>query len=247
MTASSLIDTHCHISEYPDPVSVIRAAETTNISIVAVTEDPDGYRRLRTRLGRRSNVEVALGLHPLRAASFTPNHLARFFRLVPECRWIGEVGLDFSQVGLSTKRQQLSVFDVVLTAAQPGRHPLTVHSRGAEKEVIGRLVDAKLPAILHWYTGPLGPINDALAAGLYFSINAAMTRSKKFRSLMSVIPCDRILLETDGPYAKSGGQPTRPHKLGEVTNSLATIWNVTPDAATAMILKNQNSLLELVR
>ena len=243
MTGAGLLDTHCHVSAYADPVSVIRAADATSTSIVAVTESPEEYRRLRTRLGPRGNVDVALGLHPLLAASFTPNHLARFFRLVPETTWIGEVGLDFSRVGIATKRQQARIFDVVLTEAQPGRHPLTVHSRGAENEVIQLLTDAQLPAILHWYTGPTGAIDQALAAGLYFSFNVAMTRSKKFAALLRAIPPERTLLETDGPYARSGNGPAHPHELPGVVTALAGGWGRSIDDAAALICENQKQFL----
>lgn len=243
MIDAALVDTHCHVSKYSDPVGVIRAAEVAGISIVAVTEDPDEYRRLKTRLGQRNNVEVALGLHPLRAASFTPNHLARFFRLVPQTRWIGEVGLDFSRVGIATKRQQLRVFDVILSEAQPGQHPLSVHSRGAEREVIRLLGEANLPAVLHWYTGPIGAIDEALAAGLYFSFNAAMTRSKTFASLARAIPIERVLLETDGPYAKSAGRPVQPHELPEVARDIAHAWGQDPASAMSTIVENQRRLL----
>ncbi len=243
MNSSLLIDTHCHLGVYPDPVAVLRDAQSTHTQIVAVTEDPDEYRRLRTRLGSRPDIDVALGLHPLRAASFTPNDLARFFRFVPQCKWIGEVGLDFSRVGVSTRKQQLRVFDMVLTEAQPGRHPLTVHSRGAEKDVIGRLIDAKLPAVLHWYSGSLGPLDDALAAGLYFSFNTAMTVSKRFPALLRSIPKERILLETDGPYAKTRGRVTHPHELTDVVKAFAHGWGITPEAATEIIVDNQRRFL----
>lgn len=245
MTGVGLLDTHCHVSAYADPVSVIKAAEAALTSIVAVTESPEEYRLLRTRLGCRDNVDVALGLHPLLAASFTPNHLARFFRLVPQATWIGEVGLDFSRAGIATKKQQLRVFDVVLTEAQPGRHPLTVHSRGAEKDVIRLLADARLPAVLHWYSGPTGPIDDALSAGLYFSFNVAMTRSRKFASLLRAIPPERVLLETDGPHARSGNGPAHPHELPEVVTALAGGWGRTVDDATDLVRENQGWFLAL--
>lgn len=245
--AGSLLDTHCHVGRYADPVGVIRAAEAAGTSIVAVTESPDEYRRLRTRLGPRNSVDVALGLHPLRAASFTPHHMARFFRLAPQTTWIGEVGLDFSREGIATKKQQLRVFDVVLTEAQPGRHPLTVHSRGAEAEVVRSLSEAGLPAVLHWYSGPTHLIDRALTAGLYFSFNVAMIRSRKFASLVRAIPVDRVLLETDGPYAKSGGKPAQPHDLNEVVTTLAGGWSVSEQDAFRSILRNQQRFLAATR
>lgn len=242
MNPTHLLDTHCHVSAFTDPVAVIRAAEA-NTSIVAVTESPEEYRRLRTRLGRRDHVQVALGLHPLKAHTFTPSDLARFFRLVPESTWIGEVGLDFSRHGVATKKHQLRVFDAVLTEAQPGQHPLTVHSRGAETDSISFLAQAKLPAVLHWYTGPAAPIDSALDAGLYFSYNIAMVRSKKFTTLLRAIPRDRTLLETDGPYARGAHGPAQPHQIGEVVAALAGGWGVSGAEATAAILENQRNFI----
>ncbi|CAM3796926.1 TatD family hydrolase [Mycolicibacterium frederiksbergense] len=243
VSTERLIDTHCHVSAYIDPVATLREADEAGVAIVAVTEDPEEYRRLRTRLGRREHVEVALGLHPLRAASFGTNELARFFRLVPQAYWIGEVGLDYSRAGAATAKVQQRVFDVVLTEAQPGRHPLTVHSRGAEKDVVRRLADAGLPAILHWYTGPVNLVEEALQAGLYFSINIAMVWSRKFPSLMSAIPRDRILLETDGPYAKDRGRPAQPGRLNELATALGNSWETDLVETTNILRANQTRFL----
>lgn len=243
MSAERLLDTHCHVSAYTDPVAALREADEAGVAIVAVTEDPDEYRRLRTRLGPREYVEVALGLHPLRAASFGPNELARFFRLVPQTNWIGEVGLDYSRAGAATAKAQQRIFDVVLAEAQPRKHPLTVHSRGAEKDVIRRLADAGLPAVLHWYTGPLNLVAEALQAGLYFSINIAMTRSRKFPSLMRAIPRDRILLETDGPYATDRGRPAQPSGLNEVATALGHTWGTDLAEITNILRANQTRFL----
>lgn len=237
-----LLDSHCHLGAYDDPVAVIDAATAANVSLVAVTESPEEFRRLRTRLGRRPTIEVALGLHPLRAASFRPPDIARFFRCMPQTRWIGEVGLDFSQRGIATKKHQLRVFDIVLTEAQPGRHPLTVHSRGAEPDVIKLLSQARLPAVLHWYTGPLKLIDDALAAGLYFSVNPAMIRSKRFESFITHVPADRILLETDGPYAKTSARPAQPTDLISVVDHLANAWKTAPADAAHTLRRNHDRL-----
>lgn len=243
MSPSGLLDTHCHLAAYTDPVAILRKADAAGVSIIAVTEDPDEYRRLRTRLGRRDHVEVALGLHPLRATSFSQNHLARFFRLVPQTNWIGEVGLDYSRDGVATAKAQQRIFDIVLTEAQPGRHPLSVHSRGAEKDVIRLLSDSGLPAILHWYSGPLGLVDDALQAGLYFSVNIAMARSRKFPGLLRAVPRERLLLETDGPYAKDRERPAQPDQLQSVALALAHMWGTDLDESSRILAANQKRFL----
>jgi TatD DNase family protein len=245
-STNHLVDTHCHLADYPDPIAVLNAASAADVAIVAVTEDPDQYRRLKLRLGARPDVEVALGLHPLRAASVRPADLARFLRMVPAAGWIGEVGLDFSPVGVATRKAQLHVFDTVLSEAQPGRHPLTVHSRGAAQEVITRLTDAKVPAVLHWYSGPLGLVDDALAAGLYFSINPAMVRSKRGTTLIATVPPDRILLETDGPYAVTRKRPARPDDLHDVVSVLTRVWQQPADAVANLLSENINSLMNCI-
>lgn len=243
---SRLVDTHCHLADYPDPMGVLNAAAAADVAIVAVTEDPDQYRRLKLRLGVRPAIEVALGLHPLRAASFRPADLARFLRMVPTAGWIGEVGLDFSPVGEGTRKIQHRAFNTVLTEAQPGRHPLTVHSRGAAQEVIAQLADAKLPAVLHWYSGPLRLVDEALAAGLYFSINPAMTRTKKGAALIAALPPDRVLLESDGPYAVTRGRAARPDDLHHVVSTLAAAWTQRADVTAALLQTNLATLTKRI-
>jgi TatD DNase family protein len=238
----TLIDTHCHVDAYADPIAVLDAARTAGIHVIAVTEDPGKYRLLRTRLGRRDGVDIALGLHPLRASTATPNDLARFLRFLPQAPWIGEIGLDFSREGKTTQKQQLKVFDTILANIQLGSRPTTVHSRGAEKETIERLAQAQVNAILHWYTGPLGLADDALAAGMSFSINPAMTRSKKGIALLQKLPKDRVVLETDGPFATVGNRPVYPTDLTATVRYLAHLWAVPTSIAQATINANQSRL-----
>lgn len=237
-----VVDTHCHLADYASPMDVVHQAEAVRTGIVAVTGHPDEYRRLRARLGPRAMVTVALGLHPLRAATFRPIDLARFFRFVPEARWIGEVGLDFSPQGIGTKRQQIRVFETVLSEAQPRRHPLTVHTRGAERETIDRLAQVDARAVLHWYSGPLTHVDDALAAGAYFSINPTMLRSSRSAQLVAAVPRERILLETDGPFARVGRREARPTDLVKTLEQVAHRWSVAPDEARAQLASNYDRL-----
>lgn len=238
-----LIDTHCHVSAYPDPIGVLVGATAAKVSVVIVTEEPGQYRLLRTRIGHRPGVDLALGLHPLRAAELGGNDVARLFRLLPQARWLGEVGLDFSPAGAPTRRAQLRLFDMLLAEPTVCALPMTVHSRGAAKETVKHLLDAKARAILHWYTGPLAVAEEALAAGLYFSINHAMLTSTRGAALIKLLPPDRILLETDGPYTRSGSQPAQPKDLPSIVELLATRWSRTVADARALIVHNQQRYL----
>jgi TatD DNase family protein len=242
MTTPVLTDTHCHVDAYDNPLKVLGDAHTAGVHVIAVTEDPGKYRLLRTRLGRREGVDVALGFHPGRAGDASPHDLARFLRLLPQATWIGEIGLDFSRAGVATRKQQLHVFEAILADPQLRIRPVTVHSRGAERETIDRLAQAHVSAILHWYTGPLAAVDDALAAGLWFSINPAMIRSKKAGPLLQRLPRERVLLETDGPFARSGNRSAVPSDLVGTLDHLARLWEIPTSEARKAIAQNQQRL-----
>jgi TatD DNase family protein len=238
-----LLDTHCHVDAYDDPMAVLDDARRNEIDVVAVTEDPGRFRLLRTRLGRRPGVHLAIGLHPLRAADTATADLARLLRLLPQADWIGEIGLDFSRVGATTRHQQLRVFDALLAEPSVLRHPLTVHSRAAERETIRRLLQVKARAVLHWYTGPLAAAEEAISGGLWFSVNPSMVRSTRGPSLLAMLPPARVLLETDGPFARVGSRPARPSDIPAVLSHLSGIWKQPKAAVRAQIIDNQTRLL----
>lgn len=234
-----LLDTHCHIDAYPNPSAVLTAAAAADVQVVAVTNSPDDYRRMATLLPRTGAARAALGLHPLHAHRLGMAGVLRFSRHAATAAWIGEVGLDFSPAGRDTRDIQLRVFDALLALPQLQDRPVTVHTRGADRVAVQRLADAKTRAVLHWYTGPLGVADDALAAGLFFSVNPAMLRSVKGRTLLARLPRDRVLCETDGPYTSRNGQPSQPADLHTMTVDLAKHWGLDPEHAKRQLLANQ--------
>jgi TatD DNase family protein len=237
---SLYIDTHCHLDLYTDPVKTLDGAPET--VVVVATELPSRYRLQAVRFRGDRRVRVALGLHPLRAATASTLEVNQLVRRLPDTEYVGEVGLDFSVHGKDTKAVQLRIFDRLL--AQPAlRHKVvTVHSRGAEAVVIERLRSVGVAAILHWYTGPLGLIEEALAAGLYFSINPAMLRSEKGRKVIAAIPRDRALTESDGPFAKSHGHPAGPADMKILVSDLAEVWRTNPNDARGQLYSNLANL-----
>jgi TatD DNase family protein len=241
------VDTHCHIDQYREPVEVLKRAEPAGIVTVAVTELPSSFQRLSLRLGSRRLVRVALGLHPLRAGTATPMELALFSELLDRTDYVGEVGLDGSQAGRASFRTQVKVFERLLQQPRLKRKVLTVHSRGAELETIERLSQAGVTAILHWYSGALKHIDTAAAAGLWFSVNPAMLRSRNGQRIVAGLPRDRVVTETDGPYAKLGGRACEPRDIPSVVAGLARVWREDPDQARARVFENMAAIAAAAR
>lgn len=92
----------------------------------------------------------------------------------------------------------------ILSKISGDTHKLvSVHSRKAEKELLALLLEYRIPnVIFHWYSGRISLITKIISAGYYFSVNEAMTKSTNGRRILSTIPKERILTESDAPYNK---------------------------------------------
>ncbi len=132
--------------------------------------------------------------------------------------------MDGSQAGRATLHAQVKVFEHLLQQPRVRRKVLTLHSRGAEAQTIERLAQAKVAAILHWYSGPLKRVDAEAEAGLWFSVNPAMLRSKNGQRIVAALPCERVVTETDGPYSKLGGRASEQQDVPAVVRGLARVW-----------------------
>lgn len=240
-----LTDTHCHLGQFRDPAQVLRDSASANVRIVVATENPEEYRRLLTRLRGSETAIVGLGLHPASRAARDPAQLSRFFRFLPEARWVSEVGLDFQRnTDRIERRSQILVFESILSHAMIRSKVLSVHSRGAASEVTARLNDARVAAVMHWFSGTNAELEAAVEAGLYFSVNDPMLRSRRASALLARIPPDRLLLETDGPYARAAdGSISSPAGLAATTKRLAELMGLPTDDLTVVLEQNHRKLL----
>ena len=172
-----LIDTHCHIDQFPSPEDVIRQCETGGLRVVAVTNLPSHFAIAADRLRKHPLVSPALGIHPL-SASKGIRELAAFKRMAPYADFIGEIGLDFSRHGEASKSIQERVFEEVLGAITDRPRFITLHSRGAEGAVLeGLRRHGTKAAVFHWFSGPAKVLDEVLADGHLVSINPVMLSS----------------------------------------------------------------------
>jgi TatD DNase family protein len=159
--------------------------------------------------------------------------------------FVGEVGLDFSQEGKATKIEQVKSFRFVAELLATHRKLASLHSRRAESAVLETLSEfSSPPAIFHWYSGPVGVLDQALARGDYFSVNPAMTRSENGRKIIGRIPPERLLTETDGPYVRVGSEAAKPWDVRHVEDFLAGLWSIPHVDIRTRIWNNFQDLLK---
>ncbi len=65
-----------------------------------------------------------------------------------------------------------------------------------------------------------------------------MVDSQKGSEIISRLPKDRVLTETDGPYVKIGKRPAEPSDVQIVLTALAKLWGVTVEEAETQVQDN---------
>lgn len=233
------VDAHCHIDLFPSPDAVVARAEAAGVYTIAVTNAPSVFAHtLELTRGSRF-VRPALGLHPELVRTHG-GQLDQMLQLLPQTRYVGEIGLDHATGDADDHRRQARVFGAILErCASAGDKVLTVHSRRAAAEVVAAF-GTSFPGvvILHWFSGGLRDLQKAIDAGMYFSVNPAMFRSGHGRKLIAAMPRDRVLTETDGPFVRSGARPAEPGDTIPLQSDLGGLWDCSAGEAGAVVVSN---------
>jgi TatD DNase family protein len=243
-----LIDFHCHLDLYPDPALAAEDSDRARIFVLSVTTTPKAWRKTIEIARPYSRIRTALGLHP-EIAHERMGELPLFEALARETRYFGEIGLDGSSQYRLVQTEQVKVFETILQfATSSGGRIMTIHSRNAASSVLAslkRYADAGVP-VLHWFSGSPSDLDAAIRQGCWFSVGPAMLRSKKGRELTSRMPRDRVLTETDGPFAKNKSRPLQPADAWAAVDELTVIWKTTTEAVQAQLASNLRRLTAMI-
>lgn len=239
-----MIDFHCHLDLFRDPEDVATKANAAGIHVLSVTTTPKAWRKTSALAKGKRHIRTALGLHP-QLAHERSNELPLFETLLDETRYIGEIGLDGSPGYGQHADIQMRVFERVLAMSKErGGKIFTIHSRGAASAVIATLRKHQCApsAVLHWFSGTHRELAEAVALGCWFSVGPAMLRSEKGRRLVERMPRDRVLTETDGPFAQDKDRPLEPTDVVLALRQLAAIWATDQPEADRLLRDNLKAL-----
>lgn len=213
--------------------------------MLSVTTTPSAWSGTVALVSGSAKIRTALGLHP-QIAHERKGELALFERLLVETRYVGEIGLDGAPEFKRHWVDQVMVFERILDACtRGGGRILSIHSRRAATPVLEALEahrGAGTP-ILHWFSGSHRELARAVDLGCWFSVGPAMLNGDKGRALVSKMPRDRILTETDGPFAQIDGRSALPWDVERAVTGLAELWGETIPVAREHLKGN---LLRLV-
>lgn len=218
-----LHDTHFHLDLYDDIPKIIEEIEEREIYTIAVTNLPPLYNKLNNKIHSKY-IRVALGFHPELVEQYS-KYINQMWKYLDNVKYIGEVGLDLKKKSDIVCKNQIQFFEELIQRCNSiGGKIISVHSRGSEEEVLSILGDVfNGYIILHWYSGALKHLDDAIKKGFYFSVNYAMLNSKQGKKIVERIPENKILIESDGPFVKINKKIIHPGDLEKTIRILAKL------------------------
>ncbi len=240
-----MIDFHSHLDLYSDGLALAQEVNRRNEFTLVVTTSPRAYKATSRVFQGLPNIKVGLGLHP-EVAVAKQGELGDLVDCIEQARFIGEIGMD----GSPRFRGSLPIQEAIFLAAlsECGRHPgkvMSIHSRGAERRVVELLATTRHAGVpvLHWFSGGLTELENAVRIGCWFSVGPAMLVGAKGRSLAARMPFNRVLPETDGPFATANGKTLQPWDAWSVREPLSEIWGIPVNEVGEQLRQNLRQLL----
>jgi TatD DNase family protein len=262
----TLFDTHVHLNfaAYAgDLTAVLARAEEAGITRMLIPATDLTTSREAIALAQRyDGVYAAVGVHPNSTAAFVPDDIAAIRTLAlsdrANIRAIGEIGLDYYWDD-SPRSQQIPALEAQLALAAELELPVIIHNREASDDVIPILETwaqalpqalAGRAGVLHSFSAPRQTAERALEAGFYLGFTGPLTykNSDSLRSIASIAPRDRVVVETDGPFlspAPHRGKRNEPAYVRLVAERLAALWSLSLDETAHITTDNATRLFAL--
>ncbi len=246
MTPTSVIDTHAHLDELPDPEAAIKEAHEGNVlGIVAVGQDiTSNQKTLEIADEHPGFVFAAVGYHPWRLNPDHDDEVLDFIdKNLKHCVALGEVGLDYK--AKTKKKVQKAVFQKLLTIAKRHDKPVIVHCRYVHETAYRMVKEAGIEkAIFHWYSGSLDLIPIIAADGYYMSATPALLYNPYHAKAIAAVPLTNLLLETDTPvqYQELAARPVH---VQITLQEVARVKGITAEEIAVQTTRNAKACFGL--
>ncbi|AJY53005.1 MULTISPECIES: Qat anti-phage system TatD family nuclease QatD [Halomonadaceae] len=241
-----MIDFHCHVDLYPKAREVHTETLRRNLFTWLVTTSPKAFQATSSVLGHHESMLVSPGLHP-EIAGDRFQELDLLIELIDGANAVGEIGLDGSKRYVSSYLKQKQVFATAVKRCHDlGGRSLSIHSRQAVPDVLTLLrefPDHGTP-VLHWFTGSVSELKAAAAQGCWFSIGPAAFNSAAGKALAKRLPKEKVVPESDGPFAQLDDRPVMPWDFDITANLLSEAWSMPALDVRYQLLSNAKALLE---
>ncbi|TVX91654.1 TatD family hydrolase [Paenibacillus agilis] len=200
---SNFVDFHIHIDYYKNYKEMFNYFLQTKTYALFVTNLPEVFEQCKREFPESKYVKIGMGYNPQLAITHDFNR-ALFDNWLPHTKYIGEVGLDYSKDFIEYKIKQQKAFQHICMKSGKANKIMSIHSKRAEQDILDILKENKVRfAVFHWYSGSEHLVEEIVRRGYYFSVNYSMLSTAKGFNIITSIPLERLLIETDAPFGKS--------------------------------------------
>jgi len=254
-------DSHCHLNfpELLEQIGDIRAAmaQASVTRALCIATTLEAFPQVHGLAMDYPNFWATVGVHPDSedVAEPTLDDLVERAAL-PRVVAIGETGLDYYRLNgrsVADMEWQRARFRVHIRAAQATVKPLVIHTRSASDDTLailreeGEASGDGAGGVFHCFTETRAVATAALDMGFYISFSGILTfkTAQDLREVASLVPMDRLLIETDSPYLAPvpyRGKTNNPSSVPWVAKQLAEIKGCSPEAVGEQTSRNFDAL-----
>ena len=255
-----MFDTHVNLhgeafaEDLEEVLARARAAGVTRF--LAICDRFDNFPTVHAIASAHDDIWCSVGVHPHHAKDFPGLIAADLVEAAksPKVVGIGETGLDY-HYGYSPEAAQMRSLGEHITAAQETGLPIILHTREADPQVretlLKRHAQGTFTPLLHCYTGGHELAEAGLSLGGYVSVSGILSfkNAHDVRDVISRVPMERIILETDCPYlapVPHRGRRNEPEYLTDVCAALARLLDMDPAEVAAITEANARRLFARV-
>ena len=259
------IDTHCHLDapEFAKNLpEVIQTSVDNNVQAILLPAVKAGDCKPVRALANQYSQQIpglvyTLGIHPLYTNQAQEGDISILEKEItqslsdPRFVGIGEIGLDYFVEGLDSRKQEY-FFNAQLDLAQQFQLPVILHVRRSQDAILKALRRRKIPGgIAHAFNGSFQQAEQFIELGFKLGFGGAATyeRALQIRRLLTELPIDSIVTETDAPdippawLKEEGIAFNEPGFLPRIARSLASIRGINEAEFSAAVWRNAMQVL----
>lgn len=205
--------------QFSHPEKILSDANAAGVECILTGSDMRENEKVH-RFVQSHHAWGTAGIHPHNAdhaenADF--DRIAEMITSNPKILAVGECGLDFDRM-FSTRENQIRCLEKHIELAERLGMPMFLHERDAADEFITVFRQHKeicQRSVVHCFTGDQNTLKIYLDMGFSIGITGWICddrRAEALRNAVSILPLDRVMLETDSPYLI----PRNVHGIGRI-------------------------------
>ncbi len=250
------IDSHTHI-DFPDFDQdldrVLNDASYAGIEhIIVSATTAQRWGKIKKIVDKYPQCHAAYGLHPM----FMSEHKGQYIDELTQ--WvetekpvaIGEIGIDFF-IENPDKEGQVTLFIEQLKIADAFTLPVIIHARKSLDIILKHLRQfPNVTGSIHSFSGSEQQAQQCIDLGFYLGFGGPITysRATRLRKLVTQLPLDCMLIETDSPDqpdASHFSKRNEPAYLPNIATMIAELRGITVEEVAKITHFNAQSLFKL--